>query len=292
MPSITHDGGTLYYLTRGNGAAVLLIHGLGSTGADWAFQVPALEHRFRLIVPDLPGCGHSQPAPQRYDIAAVARALWALLDALSVPVADIVGYSLGGAVALEMSLQRPHAVPRLVLINSLASYRLDHWTKWVEAHLTTTLVRLIGMRRAGRLVALRLFPGPAQAAMRERCAAVIGAVPREVYLGMARGLQGWSATDRLDTIRSRTLVIAAEHDYTPLNEKHELATALGGALVVVRGSRHGTPFDAVRVTNTCLAAHLEGTALPLEALRTLDAPEDVVQSAPAGSLVDEHAAAR
>lgn len=49
---------------------------------------------------------------------------------------------MGGAVALEMALQRPAAVPRLVLINSLASYRIDDWRKWLEARLSGAAVRL------------------------------------------------------------------------------------------------------------------------------------------------------
>ena len=48
---------SLHYLIRGRGEPLLLIHGLGGSGADWAFQVAALEKRFRVIVPDLPGSG-------------------------------------------------------------------------------------------------------------------------------------------------------------------------------------------------------------------------------------------
>lgn len=292
MPYADCDGKRLYYLTRGRGPAVVLIHGLGSSGADWAFQAPALEAHHRLIVPDLPGCGHSEPPRDGYAIAVLARAVWALLDALGAQQVSLVGFSLGGAVALEMALSRPDAVSRLVLINALASYRLDHWTKWLEAHLSTTFVRMLGMRIAGRLVAARLFPAPAQAAMRARCAQVIGAVPRPVYLAMAHGLVGWSADARLERLRAATLLIAAEHDYTPLNEKRQLAAALGAALVIVAGSRHGTPFDAVRVTNRCLAAFLSGDALPAPAERAIDAPHDAATRPPPGSLVEEHARAR
>jgi len=291
MPVFEHDTGRLYYLIRGNGAPVVLIHGLGATAAEWAFQVPALESRFQVIVPDLPGCGHSLPRPARYEIPELARSLWQLLDALGVGAPNLVGFSLGGAVALQMALQRPAAVPRLVLINSLATYRTDHWIKWLEAHGTALLVRLLGMRRTGRLVAARLFPLPAQRAMRERCANVIGSAEPATYLDMAFALARWSVVDQLARVTSRTLVITAQRDYTPLAEKFELAAGLRGDIVVVRGSRHGTPFDAIGATNASLLAHLCDAPLPGQALHTLDAPDEVFTAPPSGSIVEDHAAA-
>jgi 3-oxoadipate enol-lactonase len=113
MPFFSNEKVSLHYLERGRGEALVLIHGLGCSGADWAFQVAALEKRFRVIVPD-----------------------------------HLIGFSLGGAVALEMAAQRPDSVPRLGLINSLATYRPDDWRKWLEVYVSATLVRLLGMRRA------------------------------------------------------------------------------------------------------------------------------------------------
>lgn len=290
MPVFRHGNFGLHYLVRGQGEPLLLIHGLGSSGADWAFQVPALESRFRLIVPDLRGSGHSAHAPGRYTIAGFAEDLWALLDRLDVPVANVAGFSLGGAVALEMALQRPAAVTRLALINSLASYRVDDWRKWAEARLHTSLVRLIGMRRAARIVARRIFPDAFQRPMCERAARVIGAVPRAQYLASARALESWSALDRLDTLRARTLVLAAEFDYTPLEEKRALAARIYADFVVVRGSRHGTPFDAIEATNESLRRFLtdEEPLLPERCCR--DPAERAPVAAPVDSLADEHAA--
>jgi pimeloyl-ACP methyl ester carboxylesterase len=290
MPVYRYGSLALHYLERGRGAHVVLVHGLGSSGADWAFQVPALEQHRRVIVPDLPGSGHSAPLAAGPSIAGYAAALWRLLDALGHAQVDLVGFSLGGAVALEMALERPAAVPRLALINSLASYRADHWRKWLEARVPAALVRVLGMPRTAQMVARRVFPHPWQHPMRERASRVIGEVPAATYLGMARALERWSATDRLDRLRSRTLLIAAEHDYTPLAEKRVLAARIGAELVVVQGSRHGTPFDATALTNACLVALLTGQALPPQAAWVRDAPETAPVAPPPASLAEEHAA--
>jgi len=244
----------LAYRIRGRGEPLLLIHGLGSSGADWEAQVRALERRFQVIIPDLPGTGSSTPMPAGFNISDVAEILWAFLDQLGVSKPNIAGFSLGGAVALEMALQRPDAVPRLALINSLTTYRIDHWRKWLEARLPPILFRLFGVKRAARFTAARLFPDSWQKPLRERCAEVMGRITAESYLGMARALERWSAIDRISRLKARTLMIAAEHDFTPLVEKVAMATLLGAKIAIVRGSRHGTPFDAMAATNSCLLA--------------------------------------
>jgi pimeloyl-ACP methyl ester carboxylesterase len=290
MAIFLHGGRRLHYLVRGSGAPTLLIHGLGASGADWAFQVPVLEPQFRVIVPDLPGCGHSAAPESGHSIPAMATALWALLDALELQRPNIVGFSLGGAVALEMALQRPESVPRLALINSLASYRIDHWTKWCKARLDASLVCTFGMRRVAPIIAARLFPHAWQRPMRERAQSVISAVPATTYLAMAAALERWTAIERLGTLRSRILMIAAQSDYTPLAEKRELAAQLRANIVVVRGSRHGTPFDSIALTNACLIALLNDRALPVPKSWVCDEPERALPVAPEDSIAAEHAA--
>ena len=291
MPVVRQNSLTLHYLERGAGEPLLLIRGLASSGADWAFQMPALEPHFHLVVPDLPGSGHS-PAPcNGYIIADLARSLWALLDSLALPSANIVGFSLGGAVGLEMALQRPESVPRLVLINSLATYRIDHWRKWCEARVPAAMVRVLGMEAMGRLLAGRSFPESWQRPMRERAANVVGAVPAAAYLGMASALEQWDATDRLSRLRSRILVMAGEFDFTPVAEKTALAELLGASLVVVRGSRHGTPFDSITLTNTSLLAHLTDQPQPTSRYWVRDKQPNAAAWRIACGIAAEHAAA-
>ncbi len=273
MP-IFHDNNIeLHYLMGGSGEPVMLIHGLGSSSADWVLQIAALEKCFRVIAPDLPGSGSSAPPNSIYSIESFAQSLWALLDGLGISQVNVVGFSLGGAVALEMALQRPACVPRLVLINSLASYRIDHWRKCLEVTRSWLLARLFGMQRIATSAARRLFPHPWQKPMRDRTRAVVSKVSAAAYLGMINALQHWNATDRLRLLQSRTLLIAAEHDYTPLAEKQILAAQLHAEMIVVRGSRHGTPFDSSMITNASLIALLKDQPLPSEEQWVLDTPE-------------------
>ena len=289
MPFFRDGEQSIHYLERGSGEPVLLIHGLGCSGANWAFQVAALERHYRVIVPDLPGAGHSDPPSGAYSIEDFAASMWKLLDHLGLPYASVIGFSLGGAVALEMAASRPSCVPKLALINSLATYRPHSVRKWLETHVSANLIRMLGMPRAACLMAGRLFPEKWQLAMRAHTAAMLGSVPTTSYLGMGLALARWAILDRLDTLTSRVLLIAAENDFTPLEEKVALARQLHAEIVIVRGSRHGTPFDSVQVTNDCLGAFLADQPLPPQTRWVRDDAIAFQQLSLAGSIAEEHA---
>jgi len=259
MPTLALDDTEIYYECTGTGAALLLIHGLGSSGDDWAFQRDAFARQHTLILPDLRGSGRSAKPHGPYSIAQFAGDLWALLDALGIETVQIRGFSLGGAVAIEMALLRPQRVLSLIVCNTLASYRTDTWRKWVEAHVQLALVRLLGLRRTARLIAKRMFPHDDQAPKRQRVVDVVGANPRRPYLDTVHALIGWSALERLSSLRAPTLIIAAEFDYTPLDEKRaEMQRFPQAQLVVIAGSRHGTPFDSIEEFNAAVLGFLSG----------------------------------
>lgn len=270
----------LQVASYGRGEAVVLVHGLGSSAEDWAFQIPDFARHFHVIVPDLPGSGRSAPPAGGYSIEGFAESLWRELDRRGVAQAHLVGFSLGGAVALEMALQRPERAGRLVMINALPSYRVDHWKKWLEMHSRFLMIRVLGLARTARLIGHRLFPGVHQTAMRLRVAEVVGANPTDRYLATAKALASWCAQDRLPALRSPTLFVAAEHDYTALSEKREIAARIGAQIAVIRGSRHGTPFDAIRACNACILAFLRGEPLPPPETLVIDTPDETPVSPP------------
>ena len=257
MPIAALNDAELFYECIGDGSPLLMIHGLGSSADDWAFQREEFSGQYRLILPDLRGSGRSSKPPGPYSIAQFAADLWALIDMLGHDRIDVLGFSLGGAVALEMALTRPERVHRLILCNALANYRTDTWRKWLEARLQLAFVNTLGLRGTARLIAKRLFPLPDQAPKRQRVVAVVGANPKPAYLATVHALIGWSALERLHALRAPTLIIAAEHDYTPLADKRAEAGRFPRVeFEVIEGSRHGTPFDATEQFNTCVLGYL------------------------------------
>ncbi len=78
------------------------------SGVDWADAISALDERFYCVAPDLPGHGRSLGlTPQAYTIEGAAKMLRELLDGLEVSRAALVGYSMGGRLALYLALRHP-----------------------------------------------------------------------------------------------------------------------------------------------------------------------------------------
>ncbi len=114
---------TPYFIEEGEGYPLLLLHSGGMSSEEWRRHIPALARQFRVIAPDLPGHGHTPPpADEPLSIGAMARAVRTLLDELGIAEAHVLGSSMGGAVALRLTLDTPERVSRLVL------YRA-HYTK-------------------------------------------------------------------------------------------------------------------------------------------------------------------
>ena len=104
------------YETRGRGAAVLMIAGLGRTRNMWEAQVSALAENFRVVVFDNRGVGESGRPAGPYSAALMAGDAAGLLDLLELERAHVVGASLGGLVAQELALSRPERVASLSLL--------------------------------------------------------------------------------------------------------------------------------------------------------------------------------
>lgn len=111
----------IHYREVGSGPPLLLIHGLMTTGYSWRYLLEPLGRHFRLIVPDLPGCGRSQVAPEgSYGAASVAAWIGDLQSALGIEGCAAIGNSMGGYLCMRSALDRPGAFARLVNIHSPA----------------------------------------------------------------------------------------------------------------------------------------------------------------------------
>lgn len=114
------DGLQIHHVSGGRGSPpVLFVHGLGSAGyLEWRHTLPALSRSHRVFAPDLPGFGRSDKPRDGYGIPLFARVIEQYMRARRLrPV--LVGASMGGRVALEVTLRRPASVRKLVLVNAL-----------------------------------------------------------------------------------------------------------------------------------------------------------------------------
>lgn len=122
MQVLVHDDVRIDVRDDGNGDdAIVLLHGFPLTNEIWKEQIPVLARAHRVVAPDLRGMGKSSVADGPYLMESLAGDVAAVLDALAIPRATIVGHSLGGYVALAFARMYSERIARLALICSRIS---------------------------------------------------------------------------------------------------------------------------------------------------------------------------
>lgn len=112
------DGLRIRIRQKGDGETVILLHGLGGDATSWTLNQKALAESRRVVAIDLPGHGGSSRAIGDGDIPSIARLIADLPDALSIDRFDLVGLSMGGAVALELAFHHGDRMRSLTCVSS------------------------------------------------------------------------------------------------------------------------------------------------------------------------------
>ena len=129
------NGLKMYYEIHGTGDPVVLLHGSFLTipnnwttpwgsGANW---IDELAKTRKVIAVEMQGHGRTADIKRDFSYENLADDVAALLDHLNIPRADLVGYSLGGGVAMECAIRHPETVRKVVIMS--AAFRRDGWVK-------------------------------------------------------------------------------------------------------------------------------------------------------------------
>jgi 3-oxoadipate enol-lactonase len=250
----------LYYETSGSGAPLLLLHGLGSSSADWALQAPAFAARWQVVTVDLRGHGRSQDGARRYTIAQMAEDVAALLAELELPPAHVVGLSLGGCAAQILAAGHPERVRSLVLVNTFARLRPDGLRGAGRLIMRAWLFGTAPMPVLAEYVAAGLFPKPEQNAIYTEAVARLSRNQKRPYLAAMHAALGFDARAQLGRIRCPTLVVAGDRDRTvPRAAIDELCRGIPGArFALIEDSGHATPYDQPEAFNQAVMEFIAG----------------------------------
>jgi pimeloyl-ACP methyl ester carboxylesterase len=232
----------LFFIARGSGPPLLLVHGLGMSGGMFELIVEPLAKRHRLIIPDLRGCGRSSNMRPPYSVKQQAADLASLLDHLGIASTDALGYSQGGPVVQELALDYPAKVRRLVLSNTYA-YNMVTMKEKMEGHIVPLLIHLLGVRLFVKLMisqGLKQIPKERAPWVANLIAGTWGkADPKSIELAWKEAM-AFDSRGRLHEINCPTLVIAGSDDKAvPMHHAKMLHDGIAGSrLVVISGADH------------------------------------------------------
>ena len=261
--------GTISTLSAGTGDPVLCLHGLGGTKASFMPTVRGLADRHRLIAADLPGFGESdKPIAAAYDAPYFADTVVALLDALEIERAHLIGNSMGGRVAIEVGLVAPERTGKLVLLSPALAWLRDRPWKWL---LPPQLPKLGLLQPTPRAIAepivRRLIPGSddgwAAAGVDEflrtfltpRGRAAFYSALRNVYMDEPHGEEGlWT---RLATLSPDAMFVWGRQDpLVPIGFMKHVERTLPAARHVELDCGHVPQVERPRETNAAIREFL------------------------------------
>jgi len=211
------NGIHLYYETHGAGRPMILLHGGLGSGEMFGPILPALSEGHQVIAPDVQGHGRTADIDRPIDVRLMADDIAALVDHLGLDRPDVVGYSLGGGVALQTAVKYPEKVRRLVVAS--ANIRPDAIYPEMRAQQAQVGAAAAEFMKDTPMYQLyqRVAPRPED-------------FPRLLDKMGESMSKDFDFTDDVRSLQVPTLIVAADADMAPPSHYVEVFKLLGGGL--------------------------------------------------------------
>jgi 3-oxoadipate enol-lactonase len=251
---------TLAADVRGDGPALLLIHGFPLDRTVWKHQVATLSG-WRRIAPDLRGLGASDAPESEYGMGVYADDMFRLLDRLKVERAVVAGLSMGGYVAFEMLRRDRGRIAGLILCDTRADADGEDGKRARDE------MAELARRNGSEAIAERMVPRLLGRSTHQTQPQVVQQVREMIIRSAPHGIAGAlramrdrpDSTELLATIDVPTLVVVGQEDeLTPPAAARTMTAAIpSGAITVIAGAGHVTPLEAPIALSRVMAEFLE-----------------------------------
>ena len=244
MPTVQTGDIATYYEETGAGDPLVLICGIAAELQVWRFQVPELSKYFRVICYDNRGAGRTSAPDEPYTIAQMADDLAAVLDALQVKSAHLLGWSMGGFIAQTFALRYPDRVRKLVLLT--AGAHADGFVRLAIRNWVNLRRSDMPYEQIARFV-LRWQYTPSvfdNEVLFEKFVQLMVANPHaqkaHAFFRQAEALLAHDPGDVVKGMRAQTLIMAGASDnLVPAYHSERLAQAIPGATLKIMKGAHG-----------------------------------------------------
>ncbi|MCB1038529.1 MAG: alpha/beta fold hydrolase [Acidimicrobiales bacterium] len=262
------DGTRIAYELAGrrDGEPLLMVHGLGADARGWVMQKRALGAKYRLVMVDNRGVGHSERPAGPYDLEVMAADAVAALDHAGYGSAHVVGASMGGIISQVIGVRHPDRVRSLTLACTACrhfSWRRELLAEWADQ------AQAFGMREFVRRN-LKWMVGPRSLRRTWPAMAILGPlafnVPVASFVAQIQAILSIEDSLRVELaeVATPTLVLCGSQDVlTTQGDSEEIASLIPGAeLAVVRGGAHLFMVEQAGSFNRTVSDFLERTTTP------------------------------
>ncbi len=265
------DAGQLFYEEHGGGDPPLVfVHGLACAHEDWRHQLSYFSPSHHVVSLDLRGHGRSVGCTSGFDIASFGADVAALMTALQLPPALLVGHSMGCRVVLECGRIAPQRVAGLVLIDGsrFASTSAD-----VARRATQSSMQAFGYEAFFERLFAQMFSAASDPQIRDATVARAGRLARNVGLELVPQMAAWDAGVAERALRSTKVPVSVLQS-THLDENRERVSLQAGesspwlelvkervpqaGIHIIAGVGHFTMIEAAEAVNRHIEAMLVG----------------------------------
>ena len=200
----------LNFQRHGSGPPLVLQHGFHGGAGDWLPLFATFGRHFDVIAPDFPGFAGSAEIEAPDSLTGFADALLGLLDELRIERTALLGHSMGSMVALQIALDHPERIERLVLYGATCTGNLPRRFETFEA----TIARLErdGVDACADFIAPTWFVAGEAAPYFAMCRDAGRGLRTEAAIRAVRAMAEWDVSERLGEVSAPTLVICGDRD--------------------------------------------------------------------------------
>lgn len=224
------NGIKMYYEVHGEGKPIVLLHGAYMTiPLNWSEMMPQLVKNHKVIAVELQGHGRTADTDRPFSYNALADDIAALLKQLKIDKTDVLGYSFGATIGLQLAIKHPALVNKLVFISSV--YKYEGWIK-AARDLFPTIVPEFFENTPLKIQYDSLAPDKGHWKQFVNKLSKFDAVPYDL------------GAENVKALKCPVLIIKGDNDGVELNHVAEMYTLLGGG---VFGDMTGLPKSQLAI---------------------------------------------
>jgi len=258
---IETDDGVIAAEVIGDGAPVVMLHPLALAARAWGSIADRLAQRFQVVTVDLRGHGESTWSGEPFSMTDLADDVTAVLDALELERAHLVGMSMGGSIAITFAGLQPHRVDHLLLADTTSWYGEDAvatWNERAEKALNVPREKQVPFQTERWFTEDFRETDPDEV---RRVVDIFLATDSRAHAAASRAMGQMDSRELLNAVIAPTLVLAGEEDYaTPPEMAQFIAEHVkDGRAVTLPGLRHLSLIQRPDLADV-VAAHFEDQA--------------------------------